>query len=162
MALPQWLQDLLFGLGAAPPPPPPPRFGQWIQPYNSQELASYKQARVLVAAINSTPLKLDDGDPRIMGGGVLSSDDEVGADGKTTAPANPGIFIPLWVGGPGGFEQPHATGADGTKYFHLCLRFKNGMTGMNVGLILDKFSRFPMSPSYVIMQIAIEAEGMMR
>jgi hypothetical protein len=148
------------------PAPPAPKFGQWVQPYNSQELASYTQARALVAAINSTLLKLDDGDPRLMGGGVLPGDDDPVTITALAQPGQPlpetGIFLPSWAAGPGGFVQPHATAPDGTLYLHLCLRFQNGVSGMNVGLILDKFSRYPLSPAYVVMQIAAEAEGALR
>ena len=146
----------LFGFPRNPAPPAPP-FGQWVEPYNSQQLASYAQARSLVAAINRTLIQFGAGDPRPMGGGVVAGDDEIT---DVNAPVIPtGIYIPGWSNVPGAGPENTATGQDGTKYFTLCLRFVNGHVGMNVGLILDKFSRYPMSPSYVIGQIAAEAEA---
>jgi hypothetical protein len=143
----------LFGYSRVTAPPPPP-FGQWVQPYNSMQLASYAQARTLAAAINSLKIQFATGDPRPMGGGVQPGDDEL-----TEIPplVSPGIYKPSWASG-SPFPQPSAIGPDGTQYWTLCLRFKNGMSGMNVGLILDKFSRYPLSPNYVIGQIAAEAE----
>jgi hypothetical protein len=90
-----------------------------------------------------------------MGGGVIAGDDE-------TAPAVgtlTGIYVPSWSNVPGAGPEGSAAGPDGTKYLTLCLRFANGHAGMNVGLILDKFSRYPLSPQYVIGQIAAEAEA---
>ena len=144
----------LFGFPRNPAPPSPP-FGQWVEPYNGQQLASYAQARTLAAAINALKIQFGPGDPRPMGGGVLPGDDEI-TDVHAT-PALAGIYVPAWnnIGGP----QQSATAPDGTKYFTLCFRFVNGHVGLNVGLILDKFSRYPMSPSYVIGQIAAEAEA---
>jgi len=51
-------------------------------------------------------------------------------------------------------------GAAGAKYFFLHYHFRNGAAGMNVGLIMDKFSRFPMSPAYVLTELAAEANSM--
>ena len=146
---------LLFGFPRNPAPGPPP-FGAWSEPYNSQQLASYAQARTLVAAINSTLIQFPTGNPRAMGGGVQPGDDEVTANPPLLLP---GIYQPDWSDVPGAGPQPSATGPDGVKYFTLCLRFVNGHVGMNVGLILDKFSRYPLSPGYVIGQIAAEAEA---
>lgn len=143
-----------FGITISTPPPPP--FGQWVEPFNGQQLASYAQARTLAAAINALKIQFATGDPRPMGGGVLPGDDEV----LENPPAqNTGIYIPSWINVPGAGPSPSAVGPDGTKYYTLCLRFANGKNGMNVGLILDKFSRYPLSPQYVIGQIAAEAEA---
>jgi hypothetical protein len=149
----------IFGFWPNPNPPVPP-FGQWVQPYNSQELASYVQARTLVTAINSTLLPLGGSTPIPMGGGVLPGDDEATTMANPPAePQNTGIYMPTWSNVPGAGPEGSAVGPDGTKYYTLCLRFVNGKVGMNVGLILDKFSRYPLSPNYVIGQIAAEAES---
>ena len=64
-----------------------------------------------------------------------------------------GIFIPLWEGGPGGFEIPN----DGLSHWYH-YRFSNGFEGMNAGLVRDRFARYPNSPLYVIEQIALEVQ----
>jgi hypothetical protein len=67
------------------------------------------------------------------------------------------------VGGPGGFPEPNYTDPKtGEKYFYLHYRFQNGAEGMNVGLIMDKFRRYPNSPMYVMGALAAEAASMAR
>src|SRR5260370_35141637 len=92
--------------------------------------------------------------PSVVGGGVRP---------ETSDPDKSGIYIPLWVGGPGGFAEPNYTDTQsGKKYCFLHYRFRNGAEGMNVGLIMDKFSRYPMSPAYVMGALAAEAQSMAR
>jgi hypothetical protein len=62
-----------------------------------------------------------------------------------------GVYIPVWVGGPGGFPIPHG---DGTFWLHYF--WSNGMQGMNAGLVREKFKSFPSSPLYVVGQILNE------
>ncbi len=139
-------------------PPPPAPFAPWKQPLNSRQLASYEQARVLVKAINGHLIDFGDGKPRPMGGGVLLGDDEIdGGLEDGTQIERVGIYVPAWLTGPGGFRQ-QAVEDGGVKYRLLHLRFKNGNSGMNVGLFLDKLSRFPLSQAYVVRYLAQEAE----
>lgn len=147
-----------YGFWLNPPPPPP--FAQWKQPMNSRGLSSYEQARALVKAINAHQIDFGNGTLRPMGGGVLPGDDEEQqAIGRETGFENKaaGIYVPAWLPGPGGFRQPAVEDA-GVKYWSLHLRFKNGNAGMNVGLFLDKLSRFPLSQAYVVRYLAQEAE----
>jgi hypothetical protein len=106
----------------------------------------------LVKAINGYLITFVIGqDPRPMGGGVLPGDDEP----DPASGSKVGIYQAVWGPLP---EPPVVDPQTGAKYWHLLLRFDNGRTGMNVGLILDKFSRFPMSQDYVARYIAQEAE----
>lgn len=139
-------------------PPAPVLFAQAEQPYSSMERASYKAARALVVAINARlfpfPPAVDM--PRPMGGGVLPGDDETGNSTPTT-----GLFQPPFAGWFGA-AVPTAFGAtvgpDGTKYYPLHMRFKNGAV-INVGLFLDKLSRFPLSQEYAVNYLAAQVEA---
>lgn len=146
-----------YGFWLNPPPPPP--FAPYKQPYNSRQLASYDQARALVKAINSHVIDFGDGQPpRLMGGGVLPGDDELRPKEDGTEDKLVGIYVPAWLTGPAGFRQGQMIDEKGVKYGTLTLRFKNGNAGMNVGLFLDKLSRFPLSQAYVVRYLAQEAE----
>lgn len=110
-------------------------------PFNREQLATWEEAR-------ETALVLSQG-PIVVGGGVKN---------ETSVQETSGIYVPFWVGGPGGFAEPHFTDPEsGKKYFFLHYRLNNGMEGMNVGLIRSKFGRYPMSPLYVLMALAAEA-----
>lgn len=121
--------------------------------FNPNQLASYAQARALRDYLNSAP--------QFAGRNVLPGDDEQGA-GSVTVP-NPnfpwlppkviqvGIYIPSWTAGPHADPEPN----DNDKLF-LHFRFVNGFEGANVGLMLDKFSRYPSSPMYVLTALAQE------
>ncbi len=147
----------IYGFYRNPPPPKP--FAQWKQPQNSRQLASYEQARALVAAINSYLIDFKDGGvPRPMGNGVLPGDDEGRIREDGTQSETSGIYVPSWVGGPAGFKQGAAIDENGVKYGTLLLRFRKGNHGMNVGLFLDKLSRFPTAQDYVVRYLAQEAE----
>lgn len=119
--------------------------------FNVNQLATYDEARAMRTYLGT------------IGGGVLDGDDEKGVQfvANPSMPwlpptqQIPGIYVPSWEGGPGGFAVPH----DGDKRF-LHFRFKNGASGMNVGLIIDKFRRYPNSPAYVLGEIAREAASM--
>jgi hypothetical protein len=65
----------------------------------------------------------------------------------------PGIYVPAWSPGPGGFPVPSGPG---TQWYHF--RFNNGFEGMNVGLVRDEFLRYPNSPLYVLQQLLIEVQ----
>jgi hypothetical protein len=63
-----------------------------------------------------------------------------------------GIYLPSWSPGPHADPQPF--GPDGKLHLHF--RFANGFEGMNVGLVIDKFNRYPHSPVYVLGTLAQE------
>lgn len=120
--------------------------------FNNSQLASYDEARALRTFLGSR-----------LGGGVLDGDDEHGIQTVSNpampwmppTPQVPGIYVPTWEGGPAGFQIP----SDGNRKF-LHFRLKNGAEGMNVGLIIDKFSRYPNSAEYVLRALADEANSM--
>lgn len=154
--MPQWLKDLWAALF----PPPPPLFASGHHEFNSRQLSSYQEAHALVDAINGHPLLLN-GQLRVMGGGVLPGDDSLDKHEDGSENRFVGIYIPAWLVGPAGFRQGQAVDSKtGVKYYSLHLRFRNGKQGMNVGLILDKFARYPNSQDYVLRQIAAEAENL--
>lgn len=100
--------------------------------FNDNQLASWEQARGLAKDLNDfrnvTGLYL--------GGGVAP---------ETSNEATSGIYVPTWLGGPGGFPVPSDLK---TKYW-LHFRFNNGRCGINVGLILDKITRYGGNKIYV-------------
>ncbi len=112
--------------------------------FNLNQLATWKQARECASKLSAGPI--------VVGLGV-----------KPEVPGYKitGIYRPIWLAGPGSFEEPQAK-IDGWDYFFLHLRFKNGGEGMNVGLIIDKFRRYPTSPLYVLSELAKEAETLQR
>ncbi len=113
-------------------------------PFNMAQLSTWDQARQYANILTAGPI--------VVGEGVMP---------ETGDPSTSGIYIPSWVAGPGGFAEPNYTDPKtGFNYFFLHYRFRNGATGMNVGLIMDKFSRFPMSPAYVLTELAAEADAM--
>ena len=107
------------------------------------QLSTWDQARQYANILTAGPI--------VVGEGVLP---------ETVDPSTSGIYIPDWIAGPGGFAEPAYTDPKtGLNYFFLHYRLRNGATGMNVGLIIDKFSRFPMSPAYVLTELASEADA---
>jgi hypothetical protein len=102
--------------------------------FNPAQLATWAEATLLAKKINaSAPFQ---------------------SAGISIIPQNPphsGIYIPSWVGGPGGFPIPHIGDA---TFLHF--RFSNGFEGMNAGLVREKFKSFPSSPLYVVGQILNE------
>jgi len=112
--------------------------------FNLAQLASWDQARDLAVKLSVGPI--------VVGGGVLP---------ETGDPETSGIYTEYWLGGPGNFPEPHYFDEmTGTHYYPLHFRFRNGAAGMNVGLIIDKFKRFPNSPLYVFGNLAAEANSM--
>jgi len=111
----------------------------WL--FNKNQLATWEQAREYADRLSKPPI--------VVGGGVKA---------ETQDPKSSGIYRPEWVGGPGGFAEPNYTDpVTKVGYFFLHYRFKNGAEGMNVGLIMDKFKRYPNSPMYVLGSLAEEA-----
>src|SRR5260370_39340414 len=110
------------------------------------QLATWEDARKYANILNAGPI--------VVGGGVSP---------ETSDPDKSGVYIPLWVGGPAGFAEPNYTDTQsGQKYLFLHYRFRNGAEGMNVGLIIEKFSRYPLSPAYVMRALAAEDPSMAR
>lgn len=114
--------------------------------FNIAQLATYEQAKDLAARLSNGPI--------IVGGGVKAGTDEAGSIHVTDC----GIYRPVWNEQPWSQEPFYENPATGEKFYFLHFRFNNGTEGMNVGLINDKFSRYPMSPLYVMGEIAKEAE----
>lgn len=123
--------------GPTPSAPPTQFYVPIPQPPNARELATYEQARQLRDYLNS---KLSA--PYV----VLPGDDEGLQSGPTT-----GIYIPHFFGTP-----PPSQG----EFHYIVFQFASGANGFNVGLIIDKFSRYPMSPAYVLSAIAAEIQQM--
>ena len=112
--------------------------------FNIAQLATWEQARECAAKLSAGPIA--------VGGGVLP---------ETSNAATSGIYIPEWLPGPAAFPEPHFFDeVTGKKYYFLHFRFRNGAEGMNVGLILDKFKRYPNSPYYVMSVLAAEASSL--
>ena len=112
--------------------------------FNIAQLASWEQAREYAAKLSVGPI--------VVGGGVMP---------ETADPTTSGIYTELWLGGPGNFPEAHYYDErTGTHYYPFHFRFRNGAAGMNVGLIIDKFKRFPNSPLYVFGTLAAEANAM--
>lgn len=112
-------------------------------PFNPAQLATWPQAEKLATRI--TNYRKTTG--TFMGGGVMPI---------TTDPATSGIYIPNWISGPGGFEEPGDV-AEGLFYLHF--RFANGVSGINVGLILDKAKRYNGNWDYVLMSLNADLQS---
>ena len=109
--------------------------------FNLAQLATWDEARECAFKLSAGPI--------VIGAGVKP---------ESSDPNSSGIYIPQWFGGPSGFAEPHHVDEKtGKKFFFLHFRFYNGAQGMNVGLILDRFRRYPTSPLYVLQSLANEA-----
>jgi len=111
--------------------------------FNPAQLATWDEARKLAADIDT--FRHTTG--VLMGLGVAP---EIG-DANTS-----GIYVPSWVGGPGGFPEPHDSA---TNRFWLHFRFNNRVSGINVGLILDKIARYGGNTMYVFSSLANDLQG---
>lgn len=104
--------------------------------FNLAQLATWAEATVLARTINaSAPFQA-------AGISILAQH-----------PPTSGIYIPSWVGGPGGFPVPHIGDA---TFLHF--RFSNGFEGMNAGLVREKFKSYPLSPLYVLGTLLAEVQ----
>ncbi len=125
--------------------------------FNETQVISYEDARRAREVMDHFQI----------GAGVKPGDDENGipllsnpfAPWMPPLPILPGIYLPPWEGGPAGFPSPNLPGVtlDKPKLF-LHFRFKNGAEGMNIGLIVDKFKRYPSAPNYVVDVLRKEAD----
>ena len=112
-------------------------------PFNIAQLATWEQARDCAAKLSTGPF--------VVGRGVKP---------ETANPATSGIYIPEWLPGPAAFPEPHFFDPQtGLKYYFLHFRFQNGGEGMNAGLVMDRFRRYPNSPLYVLSQLVAEANS---
>jgi hypothetical protein len=106
--------------------------------FNPNQLSTWAQATQLAKLINaSVPFQ---------------------ATGLSIIPQDPkgkhsGVYIPSWVGGPGGFQEPSIGNA-----FFIHFRFSNGFEGMNAGLVRTKFQSYPNSPLYVLGTLLAEVQ----
>jgi hypothetical protein len=109
--------------------------------FNIAQLATWDQARQYAKILSSGPI--------VVGGGVHVENHD---------PNVSGIYIPSWDGGPGGFAEPnYVDPKTGVKSLFLHYRLNNGASGMNVGLIMDMFKRYPTAPTYVLTTLAQQA-----
>lgn len=109
-----------------------------LVPFNDAQLATWEEAMKLVGVIN--------------GSGIFQQ------AGLFILPQDPkhvhsGAYIPSWVSGPGGFQEP----VNGNQFF-IHFRYNNGMKGMNAGLVREKFRSFPNSPAYVLGTLLTEVQ----
>lgn len=106
--------------------------------FNPAQLATWEQAKTLAASIES----FREATGAAMGGGVRPVSNDL---------LNSGIYVPTWDGGPQGFPEP----SDPSKNaYWLHFRFVNGVSGINVGLILDKLARYGGNVMYVFMSLS--------
>ncbi len=125
--------------------------------FNDNQLASYADARQLRDWLNAQP--------QFAGRQILAGDDEHGIVSVPNVnmpwlPPTvqvPGIYVPSWEGGPHGDAVPHS-GTPGTPDYKTFLHYRmsNGFSGANVGLIMDKFRKYPTSQQYVLDEIVKE------
>jgi len=108
------------------PPTWPPRAVKKPKAFNPDQLATWAQATQYAKLINASA-------PFQAAGISIPKQD----------PPNSGIYIPAW-GNTGGAEP---SGPGGLVWLHY--RFSNGMSGVNVGLVIAEFARYPAAPLYV-------------
>lgn len=120
--------------------------------FNNAQLATYDEARQLASLFNALAI----------GGGVRPGDDENGVT-EVINPAMPwlpsvhtfpGVYVPVWLAGPSGFQVPFADGPP--KRYFLHFRLMNGLEGVNVGLVRERFLSYPTAPGYVVGQLKQE------
>ena len=122
--------------------------------FNPEQLCSYSEARALRDALNA--------DPRFAAPwNILPGDDEFGNKPVSNPnfpwlpPTYPqiGIFVPPWEPGPHSdpvpFEPPDR------YWLHFRIAAKPAIA-FNVGLMIDRFRRYPNAPNYVVGQLSAE------
>lgn len=120
--------------------------------FNLAQLATLDQAKELAAQINAT--KFANGTPEgvQIGGGILP---------YSETNAQSGIYLPDWLTNTGS-EPPSETNPEGQREFYYHFRFRNGVEGVNVGLILDMLQRHWTAPMYVLKLVFDEVESLAR
>jgi hypothetical protein len=108
--------------------------------FNIAQLATLEQARETARKLSAGPI--------VVGDGVRPET----ADQETS-----GIYRPSWISVAWSPEPYYKDEKTGHEYFYLHCRFNNRAEGMNVGLIMDMFKRYPNSPLYVLRTLAAEA-----
>lgn len=89
--------------------------------FNEKQLVTYESARAVALRINS--------EANPIGGGVAP---------ESASPDLSGIYTDLWLN-PGEFPEPgYIDDVTGVQYYPLRLRFQNGASGFNVGLIIQE------------------------
>lgn len=116
--------------------------------FNRKQLATWDEARECARLLSAGPITVGDGvRPQVNQPGTSEPD-----------MAKSGIYRPAWLEGPSAFPEPQDVDEKtGKEYWFLHLRFFNGAEGMNVGLILDQFRKYPNSPAYVLKRLQDEA-----
>lgn len=104
--------------------------------FNPEQLATWTEAKD-IALHFKIPFQ-----GRLIGGGL---------DPLTSKVETSGIYLPVWIGGPGGFPEPRI----GNSRAYL-FRFKNGFQDVNCGLVRELFKRYPTAPQYVMYELAKE------
>lgn len=104
--------------------------------FNPEQLATWTEAKDIALHFKN-PIQ-----GRLIGGGLKP---------LTSKVETSGIYLPVWVGGPGGFPEPRI----GSSRQYL-FRFKNGFEGVNCGLVRELFKKYPTAPQYVMSELANE------
>ncbi len=107
-------------------------------PFNPAEICTWAKAMALANRINMSP--------QFQQAGIHILP-------RTQNMDTSGVYIPSWVSGPGGFQEPQ----NGNEFF-LHFRFSNGFEGMNCGLVREKFASYPLSPAYVLGTLLLEVQ----
>lgn len=110
--------------------------------FNAAQLVTWDQARELATQLTALGI----------GRGVKPESGDMDQSG---------LYTELWSPGPGGFPEPNGVDPKtGKPTAPILMRFNNGAAGVNVGLVLDKFKRFPSSPQYVLRELGKEVDSM--
>jgi hypothetical protein len=107
-------------------------------PFNPAQLATWAEAMALVKVIN--------GSAQFQAAGLFILPQD-------PAHIHSGAYIPSWVSGPGGFQEP----VNRNQYF-IHFRYSNKFEGMNAGLVREKFASYPDSPAYVLGTLLAEVQ----
>lgn len=111
-------------------------------PFNPAELSTWAEATHYAKIINTSSVFLSAG---------IQIKPQVPF--QPGVPSQSGIYLPPWDAGPHGDPEPQI---GNSLWLHY--RFNNGMSGMNAGLVREKFLSFPNSPLYVLGQLLIEVQ----
>ena len=127
------------------------------KPFNEAQLSTLEQARALQKLINSVNFARPGESDLFIGGRVSPETENNGTSGiyipddfyvapinssSTTWPL-PSTSLP---------DDPE------TAAHFFCLRFENGVSGFNVGLIVDRLRKYPSAPYYVLNQLRLEVD----